>query len=119
MSFGATFLASNSSSLYRMRKVYLTQHPSHDYKVSIKPIGDGEEAVAADTEAPDTPEGAETTDTEEAITYEKDVMLYTREASYLGQKKTIQLRYDRPMRITVEASRPLGDGSEETSLELL
>lgn len=39
MSFGATFLASNSSSLYRMRKVYLTQPPSHDYKISISPLG--------------------------------------------------------------------------------
>ena len=56
MSFGATFLASNSSSLYRMRKVYLTQSPSHDYKISISPLGEDDQAVIAEPETPETPE---------------------------------------------------------------
>lgn len=38
MSFGATFIATNSSTMYHMRKVYLTQPPSHDYRITIKPI---------------------------------------------------------------------------------
>jgi hypothetical protein len=61
MSFGATFLASNSSSLYRMRKVYLTQHPNHGYRVSISPLGDEDSAVndadaAIDAEVPESSE---------------------------------------------------------------
>ena len=88
MSFGATFLASNSSSLYRMRKVYLTQHPTHDYKVSISPIGGEDAAVIEEAEVPETPD-AESDDQEDKITYEKEVILYKRDASYLGQKKTI------------------------------
>jgi hypothetical protein len=119
MSFGATFLASNSSSLYRMRKVYLTQPPSHDYKISISPLGQDDEAVIEDPVTPETPEGEEAEGSENKIDYHKEVMLYTQEASYLGQKKTIQLKYDKPMQIKVEAVRPLGDRSEETALELL
>jgi len=38
MAFGATFIATNSSTMYKMRKVYLTQHPSHNYKITIAPI---------------------------------------------------------------------------------
>jgi hypothetical protein len=71
-----------------MRKVYLTQSPSHDYKISISPLGEDDQAVIAEPETPDTPEGEET-DEENKITYHKEVMLYTAEASYLGQKKTI------------------------------
>jgi hypoxia up-regulated 1 len=57
MSFGATFLASNSSSLYRMRKVYLTQSPTHDYKISISPLGGDDQAVIEEPETADIPEG--------------------------------------------------------------
>lgn len=119
MSFGATFLASNSSSLYRMRKVYLTQPPSHDYRISISPLGVDDQAVLEEAAAPEASEDAATEDSENKIDYHKEVMLYTQESSFLGQKKTIQLKYDKPMQIKVEAVRPLGDGSEETSLELL
>lgn len=38
---------------------------------------------------PETPEGEEKEDSENKIEYHKEVMLYTQEASYLGQKKTI------------------------------
>ena len=35
MSFGAAFIASNSSQSFKVRKVYLTQHPKYDIKVKI------------------------------------------------------------------------------------
>jgi len=38
MAFGATFIATNSSSMYHMRKVYLTQTPSHSFRININPI---------------------------------------------------------------------------------
>ena len=38
MCFGAAYIASNSSSSFKVRKVYLTQHPQHDFKIEIKPI---------------------------------------------------------------------------------
>lgn len=38
MAFGATFIATNSSSMYHMRKIYLTQPPSFNYRISIYPI---------------------------------------------------------------------------------
>ena len=38
MAFGATFIATNSSSEFRMRKVYLTHHPEFDYRITIAPI---------------------------------------------------------------------------------
>lgn len=33
MCFGAAFIAANSSSSFKVRKVYLTQHPRLSYKV--------------------------------------------------------------------------------------
>ena len=38
MSFGSAFIASNSSSSFKVRKVYLTQHPKYDIKVKISPL---------------------------------------------------------------------------------
>jgi hypoxia up-regulated 1 len=33
MCFGAAFIAANSSASFKVRKVYLTQHPRFSYKV--------------------------------------------------------------------------------------
>lgn len=49
MAFGATFIATNSSTAYKMRKVYLTQPPSYNYKIVIAaieaPINETEEVA--------------------------------------------------------------------------
>ena len=39
MAFGAAFIAANSSSSYKVRKVFLTQHPEFEIKVRISPLG--------------------------------------------------------------------------------
>lgn len=95
MSFGSAFIASNSSASYKVRKVYLTQHPRSDIKIKITPLTmEGEEADLEKSE----------------IDYTKDTVLYTRN-DYLGQRKTIHVEYDRNMLIT--ASTVLDDGTEE------
>ena len=96
MSFGSAFIASNSSASYKVRKVYLTQHPRANIRVKITPlVMEGEEANLDSAE-------------EGTIEYNKDVVLYKR-SDYLGQKKTIHLEYDRNMLIT--ASLENDDGS--------
>ena len=99
MCFGSAFIASNSSSSFKVRKVYLTQHPQHAFKIEIKPI----EPVEA-TEVIDTPESEDGEEGDKPISYEKEVVLY-KTTDYLGQKKTINVLYDRGMRIDVFAVR--------------
>ena len=38
MCFGSAFLVSNSSTSFKVRKVYLTQHPQYAIKIEIKPL---------------------------------------------------------------------------------
>lgn len=58
MCFGSAFIASNSSASFKVRKVFLTQHPFGDFEIKIRP---------------QNPEGI--VDTEE-IKYEKEYALY-------------------------------------------
>lgn len=111
MAFGSTFIATNSSSEFRMRKVYLTHHPEFSYRISIKPIEPKKkEDIKAETETPkegETKEGEAKKEAEpvkkktdeKPISYEKTVTLYNHKKDYLGQKKTIQLSYDKAMKI--------------------
>lgn len=38
MCFGAAFIASNSSASFKVRKVFLTQHPMNDITIEISPV---------------------------------------------------------------------------------
>jgi hypoxia up-regulated 1 len=80
MSFGASYIASNSSSSFKVRKVYLTQHPAFEYQIKITPLEEMSEEQLAESE----------------IAYKKEVTLF-KQSDYLGQKKTINLTYDRNM----------------------
>ena len=40
MAFGSAFIAANSSSSYKVRKVFLTQHPEFEIKVKISPLNE-------------------------------------------------------------------------------
>lgn len=97
MCFGAAFLAANSSASFKVRKVYLSQHPNFDIAVRIRPLSDELNVELANPE-------------EDGIDYHKDVVLYKTEKDYLGQKKTISLTYDVNMRVDAFAQYP--DGSE-------
>ena len=104
MSFGSAFIASNSSAAFKVRKVYLTQHPQYDIRVKMTPY----DPAAADLKkqaALDSGEGED-----DRIVYEKETVLYKR-SDYLGQKKTIHLAYDVAMKIEATALHP--DGTEE------
>jgi hypoxia up-regulated 1 len=85
MCFGASYIAANSTSSFKVKKVYLTQHPQFDYRVEIRPLDDT-----------DIPEDSE-------ITYNKDFVLVGR-GDYLGAKKTIALSYDRDLEVRVFAA---------------
>lgn len=75
MCFGSAFLAANSSSSFKVRKVFLTQHPQHAYKIEIKPIVPID---AADVKVDD-----ETEEGEKPVSYDKEVVLY-KKTDYLG-----------------------------------
>jgi hypoxia up-regulated 1 len=38
MCFGAAFIASNSSASFKVRKIYLTQHPQQQISIGISPV---------------------------------------------------------------------------------
>lgn len=105
MSFGSSYIAANSTSSFKVRKVYLTQHPKYDIRINIRPLDDQiatekrELAVAAD----------DSDDASDKIVYEKETILYKR-SDYLGQKKTIHLYYDVSMKI--DATMINSDGTE-------
>ena len=84
MCFGAAFIAANSSSSFKVRKVYLTQHPKFGYRIEIRPME--EHKVSEDSN----------------ITYSKDLTLF-KKTDYLGSKKTVALNYDRNMKVDVFA----------------
>ena len=104
MSFGSAFIASNSSSSFKVRKVYLTQHPQYDIRVKMTPY----DPAAADLKKQAALDRGEAED--DRIVYEKETVLYKR-SDYLGQKKTIHLAYDVGMKIEATALHP--DGTEE------
>ena len=106
MSFGSSYIAANSTSSFKVRKVYLTQHPKYDIRIKIYPSD--EEVASQKREL--AAESADAEEQEDRIVYEKDTILYKR-TDYLGQKKTIHLYYDVSMRI--EALMVKEDGSEE------
>jgi hypoxia up-regulated 1 len=104
MSFGSAFIASNSSAAFKVRKVYLTQHPQYDIRVKMTPY----DPTVADLKKQAALDSGEAED--DRIVYEKETVLYKR-SDYLGQKKTIHLAYDVAMKIEATALHP--DGTEE------
>ena len=87
MCFGSAFIASNSSSLFKVKKVYLTQHPRDEVEIRISPLYEIEADISSQVDDEDS---------EDAVSYNKNVVLY-KHKDYLGQKKTINVVYDRAM----------------------
>jgi hypothetical protein len=94
MCFGSAFIASNFSSSFKVKHVYLTQHPKYDIRIKLSPLSEEH----ADIEQ--TSDDGE--DSEDLINYYKDVVLFDRD-SYLGQRKTINVVYDKGMKIEASA----------------
>jgi len=113
MSFGSAFIASNSSASFKVRKVYLTQHPKYEIRVKMSPL-DQEVADLKKQETIAAAELLEEGEESDAIVYEKETVLYKR-TDYLGQKKTIHLAYDVNMLVEATAIHP--DGTEESLIK--
>ena len=59
MCFGSAFIASNSSASFKVRKIFLTQHPKHQISIEISPVNEtkGEQVADAVKEFEDVGEG--------------------------------------------------------------
>ena len=90
MCFGSAFIAANSSAQFKVRKVYLTQHPKDEVSIEISPANP-EKVVASEN----SEEGEE-----DKVTYNRKYTLY-KNSDFLGQKKTLTLTYDTDMKIKV------------------
>ena len=86
MCFGAAFIAANSSSSFKVRKVYLTQHPQFEYRIEIRPMVEQNQTSSGESE----------------ITYSKNLTLF-KKTDCLGAKKTVALNYDKNMKVDVFA----------------
>lgn len=101
MCFGSAFIASNQSASFKVRKVYLTQHPTSALTIKISPanatkvLQDEEEQVAYEVQEEEG-EVAPASD----ITYKREYQLY-KLSDYLGQKKSLSLNYDTNMQIDI------------------
>lgn len=73
MCFGSAFIAANSSAQFKVRKVYLTQHPKDEVSIEISPANP-EKVVASEK----SEEGEE-----DKITYNRQYTLY-KNSDFLG-----------------------------------
>lgn len=108
MCFGAAFIASNQSASFKVRKVYLTQHPLSAISIKISPANESrvvqqeEEQVAYEAGEEEGEQAAPS-----GITYKREYQLY-KMSDYLGQKKSLSLNYDTNMQIDILT----GDGEK-------
>ena len=91
MCFGAAFIASNSSSSFKVKQVFLTQHAPHDVHMRISPL-DPKEALTEDEQKA---EGIEEAD---IIEYNQEFKLFN-SSDYLGKSKGLNVNYNKNMKI--------------------
>lgn len=91
MCFGSAFIATNCSSDFKVKQIFLTQHPQNDIYIKISPIN----ASDALTEEEQKAEGVEEAD---IIKYTQDFRLFNT-SDYIGKSKALNLNYNRNMRI--------------------
>lgn len=113
MCFGSAFIVSNFTSSFKVKHFYLTQHPKYDVQIKISPLsGDAPEVSQVDgTESVEVSDGGDGEDGEaqDMINYYREVTLFSRE-HYLGQRKTMNIVYDRGMKIEATALHYGDDG---------
>jgi hypoxia up-regulated 1 len=91
MCFGAAFMASNSSSNFKVKQVFLTQNAPYEVFMKIQPL-DSKDSL---TEAEQKAEGI---DEDDIVKYTQDFKLFNT-SDYLGKSKAINLNYNRNMKI--------------------
>lgn len=109
MCFGSAFIASNSSTNFKVKQVFLTQRPEYDVHMKISPL----KAADGLTEAEQKAEGIEEAD---LIKYYQEIRLFNASEDYLGKSKGLSMNYNKNMK--VELFKVNKEGAEE-SLELL
>jgi hypoxia up-regulated 1 len=102
MCFGSAFIASNSSSAYKVKHVFLTQNPKYDVHVKITALNE-EDALSEDEQKL---LGAEE---DEIIKYTQEFRLFNT-TDYIGKSKGLSLNYDKDMKI--ELFSAVGDGEK-------
>jgi len=110
MCFGSAFIASNSSSSFKVKQVFLTQHPLYDVYLKISPV-DEKDALTEDEQR------AEGLEEEDIIKYYQNMKLFNT-SDYLGKSKGLTMNYNKNMRIQLYKMLN-GDSSEDQDLELL
>lgn len=93
MCFGSAFIASNSSSSFKVKQVFLTLHPEFDTSIKIQPLNP-EDFLSADDQK------AEGVEESEIITYTQEASLFNT-TEYLGKTKAFTMNYNRNMKVEV------------------
>lgn len=110
MCFGSAFIASNSSSSYKVKQVFLTTHPEFDVYLKISPLNP-KDALTEDEQK------AEGTEEDDIIKYYQTMRLFNT-SDYLGKSKGLSMNYNKDMKL--ELFQMLnGDSTEEGDLKLL
>ena len=110
MCFGSAFIASNSSSSFKVKSVLVTQHPEYDIHLKISPTKPAEAISEDDQKA----EGLEETD---IIKYTQEIRLFDQKKDYMGKSKGLSMNYNKDM--TLEFFRVSTSAEGEESLELI
>lgn len=90
MCFGSAFIASNSSSSFKVKSVLLTQHPEYDIHLKISPTKK-EDAVSEEDQKN---EGIEES---EIIKYNQEIRLFNHTKDYMGKSKGLSMNYNKDM----------------------
>ena len=91
MCFGSAFIASNSSTAYKVKQVFLTQNPKYDVHIRISALRQ-EDSL---TEEEQKQLGVEEN---EIIKYNQEFRLFNT-SDYIGRSKGLSLNYDKDMKI--------------------
>lgn len=105
MCFGSAFIASNSSSSFKVKSVLLTQHPEFDVHLKISPTKP-EDAMSEDDQKA---EGLEDND---IVKYNQEIRLFNHEKDYMGKSKGLSMNYNRDMTLQFFRVTMSADGEE-------
>jgi hypoxia up-regulated 1 len=105
MCFGSAFIASNSSTSFKVKSVLVTQHPEFDVHLKISPTKPEEAISEEDQKA----EGLEEAD---IIKYTQEIRLFNRDKDYMGKSKGLSMNYNKDMTLEFFRVTMSEDGEE-------
>jgi hypoxia up-regulated 1 len=102
MCFGSAFIASNSSAEFRVKQIFLTQHPENDVHIKISALNETDSMTREE-------QLAEGTEENDIIKYTQEFKLFNT-SDYIGKSKALNINYNRNMKI--ELFKSAGDDLE-------